>query len=102
MTRVVFTELAEDDLIDIWVRIAPDNEAAADRLIDDIHDSTRRLLQFPLMGREAERLHAGARSLTHRDYLIVYGPMDYGIAVLRVVHGSRDLEALLYPEPPAA
>jgi len=67
--RVIFTELAEDDLIDIWVHIAPDSEVAADRLIDDIHDSTRRLLQFPLMGREAERLRAGARSLTHRDYL---------------------------------
>ncbi len=100
--RVVFTELAENDLIEIWVHIAPDNETAADRLIDDLHAASRRLLQFPLMGREADRLHPGARSMTHRDYLIVCRPMDYGIAVLRIVHGSRELEALLYPEPPAA
>jgi toxin ParE1/3/4 len=100
--KIVFTELAEDDLIDIWVHIALDNESAADRLVDEIHEATRRLLQFPLMGREADRLHSGARSLTLRDYLIVYRPTDYGIAVLRAVHGSRDIAVLLYPEPPAA
>lgn len=41
MNRIAFTDLAEDDLIDIWVRIAPDNEAAADRLVDELHERTR-------------------------------------------------------------
>lgn len=100
MNRVVFAELAEDDLIDIWVRIAPDNEAAADRLIDEIHDVTRKLVTFPLMGRAADQLRVGARAFVHRDYLIVYRPMDYGIAVLRVAHGARDIAMLEFPPAP--
>ena len=47
MNRIVFTELAEDDLLDVWVRIAVDNEAAADRLVDEIHDVTCKLVTFP-------------------------------------------------------
>jgi len=98
--RVVFTAFAEEDLVDIWVHIAPDDEAAADRLVDELHELTHRLLRFPLMGRTADRLRPGARSFAHRDYLLIYRPMEYGLAVLRVVHGSRDLESLIYPEPP--
>jgi len=100
VNRIVFTELAEDDLIDIWVRIAPDNEAAADRLIDEIHDVTRKLVTFPLMGRTADQLRVGARAFVHRDYLIVYRPMDYGIAVLRIAHGARDIAMLEFPPAP--
>jgi toxin ParE1/3/4 len=98
--RIVFTDLADDDLIDIWVHIAPDNEPAADRLIDDVHSLTQKLAQFPLLGRAADHLHPGARSFALHDYLIVYRPMDYGVAILRVVHGSRALNLLDYPDPP--
>ena len=100
MNRIVFTDLANDDLIDIWVNIASDNEAAADRLVDEIHDLTRKLVTHPLMGRSADQLHAGARLFPHGDYLIVYRPMDYGIAVLRVSHAARDLLRLEFPPAP--
>lgn len=100
MNRIVFTELAEDDLIDIWVYIAPDNEIAADRIVDEIHEVTRELLTFPLMGRSADHLRPGARAFVHGSYLIVYRPMAYGIAVLRVAHGAQALELLEYPPPP--
>ena len=99
--RVVFTDLADDDLIDIWVHIAIDNEPAADRFIDDIHSLIRKLAQFPLLGRATDHLHSGARSFALRDYLVIYRPMDYGVAILRVVHGSRALDLLDYQDPPA-
>lgn len=100
MNRVAFTDLATDDLIDIWVNIAPDNEAAADRLVDEIHELTRKLVTFPQMGRRADQLHAGARVFPHGEYLIVYRPMDYGIAVMRVSHAARDLLRLEFPPAP--
>ncbi|MBV8144190.1 MAG: type II toxin-antitoxin system RelE/ParE family toxin [Gammaproteobacteria bacterium] len=100
MNRIVFTELAEDDLIDIWVGIATDNEVAASRLVDEIHEVTRKLLTFPRMGRIADELRPGARAFVHASYLLVYRPMAYGIAVLRVVHGGRDLPWLEYPAAP--
>lgn len=100
MNRIVFTELSEDDLLDIWVRIAIDNEAAADRLVDEIHNVTYKLVSFPHMGRAADELRPGARAFVHGDYLIVYQPMEYGIAVLRVAHGARELALLEYPPAP--
>ncbi len=48
MTRIVFSDLADEDLIDIWVGIAPDNEAAADRIVDEIHEVTRKLILHDL------------------------------------------------------
>lgn len=100
MNRIVLTDLAEDDLIDIWVTIATDNEVAADRLVDEIHDATRKLLTFPGMGRTADELRPGARAFVHGSYLLVYRPMAYGIAVLRVAHGARELAWLEYPAAP--
>ena len=68
MNRIAFTDLAEDDLIDIRVHIAPDNEAAADRLVDELHEATRNLLRFPGMGLAVDELHVGARAFVHREY----------------------------------
>src|ERR1700730_6283675 len=53
------------------------------------------------MGRSADHLRPGARAFVHGSYLIVYRPMAYGIAVLRVAHGAQALELLEYPPPPA-
>ena len=100
MNRIVFTELAEDDLIDIWVHIATDNEVVADRIVDEIHEVTRKLVRFPLMGRAADQLRPGVRAFVSGNYLVVYRPMEYGVAVLRVAHGAQELELLDYPPAP--
>jgi toxin ParE1/3/4 len=100
VNRILFTVLAENDIDDIWVRIASDNEAAADRLIDDLHTALRRLATFPGMGRAADHLRPGARALVRGNYLIVYRPMHYGIAVLRIAHGARNIELIEFPPAP--
>jgi plasmid stabilization system protein ParE len=43
VNRILFTALAENDIEDIWVGIALDNEAAADRLVHDLHAALRRV-----------------------------------------------------------
>jgi hypothetical protein len=54
------------------------------------------------MGRAADELRLGARIFTYKDYLIVYRRMAYGIAVLRVSHGARDLTLMDFPPAPPA
>jgi len=101
VNRIAFTELADADLDDIWITIALDNsEAVADRIVDGLHELTQKLAAFPLMGRVADELRVGARAFAHQDYLVVYRPMDYGIAVLRIAHGARDIFMLDYPPAP--
>ena len=49
---------------------------------------------MPEMGRSREELAPGLRSVTAGNYLLFYQPIDDGILVIRVAHGSRDLPAL--------
>jgi len=100
VNQIVFTTLADADIDEIWLRIARDNETAADRLIDKLNDVMRRLVTFPGMGHVADHLRPGARAFVHGNYLIVYRPMDYGIAVLRVAHGARNIELVEFPPAP--
>lgn len=97
---VVFTQLADGDLDTIFVTIGFDNEPAAHRFVDEFHDLTRKLLAFPQMGRDATGLRTGARAFVHGHYLLVYRQMPCGIAVLRIVHGARELALLEYPSAP--
>jgi plasmid stabilization system protein ParE len=52
VSEVVLSELAEADLKDILVFVAQDNAAAADRLIDEIHQKCRMLAATPKAGRQ--------------------------------------------------
>jgi toxin ParE1/3/4 len=100
MNRISFSELAESDIDDIWIGIALENQEAADRVIDGLDKVLVKLLAFPSMGRAADHLRAGARAFVYRDYVIVYRPTVYGIAVLRLVHGARSLELIDIPSVP--
>jgi toxin ParE1/3/4 len=51
MAQVLRTERALRDLVDIWIYVAADSPAAADRLLETIDQSCQRLSQFPEMGR---------------------------------------------------
>jgi toxin ParE1/3/4 len=49
----------------------------------------------PLMGELREDLSSGVRILSVGNYVIVYYPEDKGIVVTHIVHGARDLQAVL-------
>ena len=88
---------AEQDLDDIWVYVAKQSGSLeiANRLIDTITDRFLILARFPYVGRSREDdFGPGCRSMPVGEYLIVYCVDDGDALILRVVHGSRDLEAL--------
>lgn len=90
------TRRARLDILDIWNFIAADDEAAADRFVDAL---TRRFLVLgdnPYAGRARDELRPGYRSFPVGEYLTFYRVLDSGdVAVLRVVHGRRDLGSAL-------
>ena len=59
MPKILKRPLAEADLDEIWLYIAQDNPAAADRFLDKIEERCRTLAQFPHMGKGREELHPG-------------------------------------------
>ena len=89
---------ADRDLDDIWYRIATEsgNLPLADRIIDKIAGQFLRLAQFPELGRTRDHdFGAGRRSWAATDYIIVYAVSGADVLILRVVHGRRDIAALL-------
>lgn len=85
---------AENDLEEIWWFIAQDSPDSADKFLDRIQDSCLALADFPKIGASREELKAALRSQPVGNYLIFYFPLEDGVDIIRVLHGSRDMTRL--------
>ena len=94
MRAVRIAAAAEEDLKGIWSYVAEHNEAAASKLIKEITSKFAILSNFPDMGREQDALLVNLRNFAVKNYLIFYQPFDDGVEILRVLHGSRDIETI--------
>ncbi|SFU02666.1 type II toxin-antitoxin system RelE/ParE family toxin [Mesorhizobium sp. YR577] len=84
---------AEEDLIDIWLYVAANNEAAADRLLDRFQARWELLATQPYSGMERTDIAASIRHLVMGEYLTFYRIAADHIEILRVLHGKRDITA---------
>jgi toxin ParE1/3/4 len=92
------TPQADADLDSIWRYIALQSGSyeVADRFIDAIVERFLLLAEYPHIGRARdEDLRPGLRSFPVGDYIILYRMHDQHVLILRVLHGSRDIQALL-------
>ena len=96
MSVCLFTPSARADLLQIHDYIAEHNPAAALEYIDRIAESCYRLADFPYMGRSRPELRPGYRSfaVTGTSYLVFYRPIEDGVEVVHIRHGSQDLRRL--------
>jgi toxin ParE1/3/4 len=95
MPRLLKRPEAENDLDEIWWYIAQDSLHNADKFLDLIQERCLALVNFPKMGISRDELNPGLRSHPVGNYLIFYFPLEDGIDIVRVIHGSRDIENLL-------
>jgi toxin ParE1/3/4 len=99
MSRYQFTPQAVADLFDIWSFVAQDNPTAADRVEDAVFRACDFLADSPLAGRIRKELTAlPVRCWVvqpYPSYLIVYDPEKKPLQIIRILHGARDLPALL-------
>jgi len=88
---------ADLDLDDIWHYIAAKSSSAdiADRLVDSITDRFFLMASHPYLGRARdEDLRPGLRSFPVAEYVIIYRIDGEDVVILRVLRGSRNIEAL--------
>ncbi len=89
---------AEDDLSSAWRYIATQGGSPeiADRLVDAIAERFLLLAKFPHLGRSRDDdLRPGLRTFVVKDYVIVDPvTVEGNVVILRVLQGSRDIEAL--------
>lgn len=94
MPTVKVAATAEEDLRKIWEYVAEHNPEAANKLIKEITAKFAILRDHPHVGREQSRLLVNLRSFVVKNYFIFYQPFEDGIEILRVLHGSRDIESI--------
>ena len=84
------------DLEAIWAYLAEDNPEAADRVILELHRAIRRLSKFPAAGhRRTDLTRLPLLFWTEGRYEILYRVFPEFIEIDAVLHGSRDIPAIL-------
>lgn len=92
MATVLKRPLAELDLLDIWNYIADDSPDRADDFLDRIESKLITLAQNSGLGRKRPDLLPDLRSFPIDNYVVFYQQIEDGIDVIRLLHGSRDIE----------
>ena len=100
MARVLRRPRAAEDIAAVWDFIADDNPDAADHWVDQLDTQLRLLATQPLMGRARDELAPGIRSFPLGRYLVFYLPIGDGIDVVRVLHGTRDVDTAFGEDNP--
>ncbi len=99
MNRYQFTPQAVEDLFEIWRYIARDSIEAADRLESAVYKACAFLAEGPLRGRIREDITSlPLRFWTIQafpNYIIVYDPASHPLQIIRILHGGRDIQAIL-------
>ncbi len=85
------TPEAARDLDEIIDFIAQDHPKAAARLLGNLKERCQALAERPDMGRNHEELARNLRSSHVGKYVLFYRTDAEGIAILRILHGARDL-----------
>ena len=86
------------ELDEIWWYVAAESGDAkvAERLINSITDQFFILSKHPHMGRPRDHdQRPGLRSLSVGAYVIIHRSQGRDVLILHVLHGRRDLKALL-------
>lgn len=70
------------------------NIEAGEKLIDEFEARCKYLVNFPNIGKRYQLLRNDLRGTSFSGYIIFYRANEDLVEILRVVSGSRDLEAL--------
>jgi toxin ParE1/3/4 len=92
--KLIISQQAIEDLSDIWSYIALDNPNAADRFVEQLHESCKSLAKMPEMGRQRNELLPGIHSMSHKAYIIFYRKNKDNLAIVRVLNGCMDIDSM--------
>lgn len=92
---VVFSNVAELDLVAIHDYIADFRPEAAKKTLLQIKAECGRLGSMPLTGSKCDALQPGLRFRVVGKYVVFYRVTDDVVWIQRVLHSARDFEKLL-------
>lgn len=96
MAIVIKSPEAEADLIDVWLFIADDSPVNADGFLDRLEAMAFKLAETPGMGKDRPELAPALKSFPVENYVLFYREIVNGIALVRVLRCSRDVDLIFH------
>ena len=103
MPSILITPAAENDLINIWLYIARDNQEAADRVYQAAEKTIETLAATPSMGTLYRPKRTQLKAVRFfpiskfHSYLIYYREQPEGIKIIRILHAHMEKHKRLEP-----
>ena len=94
MSNYIITPQAEKDIDEILLFIAADNLEAAIAFNERLTNRFEFLADNAKSGRERPELKQDLRSFPEGNYLVFYREWAGIVAIVRVLHGARDLDEI--------
>jgi toxin ParE1/3/4 len=104
MASILITPAAENDLVNIWLYIARDDQNAADRVYQAAEKTFDSLLAAPRMGTLYQAKRPQLKGIRFfpiskfHTYVIYYREHPQGIEIVRVLHAHMDKKKRLEPK----
>ena len=100
--RIVLSEMAYYDIDSIFSYISQDKKQAAEKLLSNMYENIKKLLDFPEMGaviseEDAPGAQRGYRRIVVAPYSIFYRVLDDRIVIARVLHGRQNWMQSIFP-----
>lgn len=92
---IIFSDSAQEDLTNLWCYIALDNPDAADRVLAKLVGAAERLAAFPKIGKIRPLGSDNLRAFPVLKFLLIYTVEGEVVHIVRVLHGMRDIDAVL-------
>ena len=99
MAAVTFSPKARQDLLDIGEYIAKDSRPNARRFVAKLMEQCKRIGNAPLGFAGREDLAPGLRMAALGRHVIFFRVIDGKVRIERVLHGARNLPAVLESDP---
>jgi toxin ParE1/3/4 len=99
--RIRLAPQARADIDAIWLYMAQDSasHAIATRVVNSIADKFGLLARFPHLGKSLQSdLRPNVRTFPVSNYVIFYSVKPAEIRILRIIHASRDAQAVFSDE----
>jgi toxin ParE1/3/4 len=96
MARILRTPQSRDDYAVIYSYIAEDNPRNAEIILRLFDEKLSLLAEHPFFGRPRPEFAAHLRSWVVHRFVLFYRPLENGIELIRVLHGSMDITARFF------
>jgi toxin ParE1/3/4 len=90
--KIIVSDRADNDLMLIFSYLHQRSSHAAELMAGEIDRCFQNMSLFPFSGLPRPELGSDVRSLVVSPYLIFYAVRRDHITVLRILHGSRDID----------